>query len=205
MAPTRHGSVDGEDDGVVAGGACPIDELYAVAAISHEVELEPPACARHGRGEVLDGGRAERGQAVGDAQSLGHAGDGGLARRMHHPRESGGREDQRKCRGLAQDGRRRVHGADIAEHARLELHAREGPPGSAQARLVLPGRAIGVVEDGARHPTPGHGPDVRDARASLEQHLRAIQARTQVAHERLYVAPAREPSAHDAEPSIPAA
>ena len=71
------------------------------------------------------------------------------------------------------------------------------------AGLVLSGSAIGVVEDGAGHPAPGHRPHVSDARASFEQHLRAIETRAQVAHERLYVAPARKSSAHDAEPPMP--
>ena len=64
-------------------------------------------------------------------------------------------------------------------------------PGASKAGLVLPRCAIGVVEDGPGHTTARKCPHIRHAGATVQEHLRAVKARAEVADERRYLAPPR--------------
>ena len=202
VATPRHGRVHGEDDRVVARIARTIDELHAVAAIGHEIELEPPARTRHRSRQLLDRCGAQGREAVRNPHALSDPRYGGLTGRVHHPRESCGREDEWVARALAEDRRRRVDRADITQHARLELHPREGAPGSAQAGLILAGRPIGVVEDRTRHATSSQRAHIGHARAPLEESLGAVEAWPEVSDEWLHVTPARQAPGHQGLPSV---
>ena len=82
------------------------------------------------------------------------AGDGGLAGRVHHPREAGRAEDDRQRRLAAEDRRRRIDGRDIAEHVRIEHDVLERRDGAAAEQLALRG-ALDVVEHRSWRPAAG--------------------------------------------------
>lgn len=63
VAPTEHGRVDGEQDGLVTCLFCAVDELGRVCTIFKEVKLENVGVGLARLGHVFEGARAERRQA----------------------------------------------------------------------------------------------------------------------------------------------
>src|SRR5439155_11863388 len=62
--------------------------------------------------------------------------DGPFSSLMHHPRETGGSQDERDGGFLAQDRRRRRDARDVPERPRMELHASEGPARTSHRQLI---------------------------------------------------------------------
>ena len=92
QARAGDGGVDGEHQGVEAGGRRALDEPVRDLALAHHVELEPVATVGVRGLDVLDGRRAERRQRERDARGRGRAGAGDLALGLHQAGEAGGRD-----------------------------------------------------------------------------------------------------------------
>ncbi len=119
LAPAEDGRVHRESDRLVARGLRPLDQLLGQPAVAEDVELEPLRPVVDG-GDLLDGAGPDGGERVGDADLGGGPGDGQLALGVGDAGEAGGGEHQRQRDALAEEGRRRVDVADVAQHAGLE-------------------------------------------------------------------------------------
>lgn len=155
LAAAEARGVDGEDDGLVAGGAGAAQEGEGEGAVAGEVEVEQ--AERAGAGDVLQGGGGEHGEDEREGGGAGGAGDGGLAVRVGELLH-GHRGDQERGREAAQRGQdeRGVDGADRDEDARAEQDGGEGGQVGAVGALVARG-AGDVVVGGAREGGAGAG------------------------------------------------
>ena len=146
---TSDGRVDRKNEGLISGCGDPGHQVSGRSAVAPYIELEPLSSAGHRGRQILDRGRPHRGEGIGDVPVRGNGRDGGLARVVHEASKAGRSEAERLGARPAQRTRAGVQMADVTQDSRNELDVAKQLPGPSEAQLTI-GRAVGVVEDGAR-------------------------------------------------------
>ncbi len=171
--PTRHGGVHGQHQRAVAGGRRTLDQGERGDTVLPQVELEPVLATGCRGGDVLQRHGPHRRQRVGDPGAGRRAGDRTLTLVVHHPRETGGGEDQRQRAGGADHGAGRVHRGDVTQHAGPKPYVGVGLPRPTQAGLHL-GGTVDVVEDRPGGAASSHGTQVADGGGTGEETVGAV-------------------------------
>ena len=167
LATAEHRGVDGEDERLVGRGLGARDHLGDEAAVTPDVHLEPQRTRRSRRGRPRSSGcRGSRACRAGPPRCAARAtasSPSGSAMRVKpvgaSTRGSGIGRPRSRVDGSTAPTSRRTRGRNV----RSANADAVGPHGA----LVL-GRPVDVVEDAARQPPPGDGPQVVDRRGTRQ-------------------------------------
>lgn len=167
IAGADHGEVDCEDEHRAPRSARPTHEVLGVAAVAHDVELEPERpCG--GSPHLLDAADRHRGLAEGDAGSLGGTGGLYFGAPGEHPREADRSEDQRQGEILTEHRRTQSEVRDVPEHPLAEPDTTQVRDVGAHRGLLV-SAPVEVVEELAGQAAARQFPVVTDGRGGEPQ------------------------------------
>ena len=161
VALTDDLKVDGENERAAFGGGGALDQRADVAAILHDVELEPERLVDRRR-DILDGADRHGRQRERNSRLLRGAARQDLAVAVLHAAKPDRRQRERQRRGLAEDRGLGAAIGDVEQDALAQLDAFEIGAVGAQ-RLLGIGAGFGIIDKRARHLAVGGLPQILDA------------------------------------------